>query len=245
VIYLVHYEQVAQLPMPGDGVPERQSLPIEGTLAGQAFRRVEMVTSPDTGRTRVWAPVLDGVERLGVAESVFPEPPGEGLLDQVHPFVALVAELIVTNDAYTDAFAKLRRRKRMTLAGEMQWELLPPLTFGTRRVVITGGLEPAYEVGGDSFDYQVTGDIADLLVIDAVGHGLPAAVLASVAISAYRYGRRKSLEVPDLAAEVNAAVADQPRPALRPASSSASNGWPTTSAPRWPPATRRRRRCDG
>ncbi|MGY1838415.1 MULTISPECIES: PP2C family protein-serine/threonine phosphatase [unclassified Modestobacter] len=209
VIYLVDYEQVTLLPLPGNGVPERQSLPVEGTLAGRAFRRVELLTRPATGGTHLWVPVLDGLERLGVAEFVFTDPPGEELLEEVRAFVALVAELVVTNDAYSDLFAKLRRRKTLSLAAEMQWELLPPMTFGTRRVVITGGLEPAYDVGGDSFDYQVTGDTADLLVLDAVGHGLPAAVLASVAISAYRHGRRNSLELPDLAAEVNTAIADQ------------------------------------
>jgi serine phosphatase RsbU (regulator of sigma subunit) len=106
-------------------------------------------------------------------------------------------------------FSRLRRRKTLSLAAEMQWELLPPPTFGTERVVITGGLEPAYDVGGDSFDYAVNGDTADLLVIDSVGHGLPAAVLASVAISAYRHARRNMLDLPEIAAEVNAAVAGQ------------------------------------
>jgi serine phosphatase RsbU (regulator of sigma subunit) len=97
----------------------------------------------------------------------------------------------------------------MSLAAEMQWELLPPQTFGTPRVVITGGLEPAYDVGGDSFDYQVTGDTADLLVIDSVGHGLPAALLASVAVSAYRHARRDGLDLPGMAAAVDAAIAGQ------------------------------------
>src|SRR3712207_9333854 len=91
--------------------------------------------------------------------------------------MSLVAELVVAKDAYSDVFSRLRRRKTLSLAAEMQWELLPPPTFGTERVVITGGLEPAYDVGGDSFDYAVNGDTADLLVIDSVGHGLPAAVL--------------------------------------------------------------------
>jgi hypothetical protein len=63
----------------------------------------------------------------------------------------------------------LRRCKTRTLAAEIQWELLPPLTFSTDRVVITGGLEPAYDIGGDSFDYAVNAATADLLVIDAVG----------------------------------------------------------------------------
>jgi hypothetical protein len=44
----------------------------------------------------------------------------------------------------------------MSPATEMQWQLLPPLTFVTPQVVIAGLLEPAYEVAGDAFDYAST-----------------------------------------------------------------------------------------
>jgi len=39
VLYLTDYAQGTLLPLPGTGVPERQQLPIEGTMAGRAFRR--------------------------------------------------------------------------------------------------------------------------------------------------------------------------------------------------------------
>ncbi|WP_233498860.1 PP2C family protein-serine/threonine phosphatase [Blastococcus sp. TF02A-26] len=210
VLYLADYEQATLLPLPGAGVPERQELPIEGTMAGRAFRRVEMVNSTATqGSHRLWVPLLDGVERLGVAELELPAPPSPDLEHDLRVFVTLVAELIVVNDAYSDVFSRLRRRKTLSLAAEMQWELLPPLSFGTERLVITGGLEPAYDIGGDSFDYAVNGSTADLLVIDAVGHGLPATVLASVAVGAYRHARRNALDLPDIAAEINTAIAGQ------------------------------------
>ncbi|MFW3171641.1 PP2C family protein-serine/threonine phosphatase [Geodermatophilus sp. CPCC 206100] len=209
VLYLADYEQLTLLPLPGTGVPGRQQLPIEGTLAGRAFRRVEVIAGPADGGTRLWIPLLNGVERLGVVEMTLPEAPGQELVDRIRAYVTLVAELVVVNDAYSDVFSRLRRRKTLSLAAEMQWELLPPLTFGTERVVITGGLEPAYEVGGDSFDYAVNGDTVDLLVIDAVGHGLPAAVLASVAISAYRHARRSMLDLPDIAVAIDAALKSQ------------------------------------
>ncbi len=209
VLYLADYEQVTLLPLPGEGVPERQELPIEGTLAGRAFRRVEVVASPGGGHARVWLPLLNGVGRLGVVEMGLPAVPDEELSGRIRAYVSLIAELVVVNDAYSDVFARRRRRRTLSLAAEMQWELLPPLTFGTERVVITGGLKPAYAVGGDSFDYAVNGDIADLLVIDAVGHGLPAAVLASVAISAYRHARRNMLDLPDMAAEIDTALKTQ------------------------------------
>jgi hypothetical protein len=73
----------------------------------------------------------------------------------------------------TDSYSLARRRQPMSLAAEMQWQLLPPLTFVTSRVVIAGLLEPAYEVAGDAFDYALNGDIAHLAVIDPVGHDRP------------------------------------------------------------------------
>src|SRR3954451_9763608 len=203
VIYLADYEQATLLPLPGAGVPQRQELAIEATMAGRAFRRVEVVTSSTTGSShRLWGPLIDGVERLGVVELVLPAEPTPDLQQDLLALISLVAELVVTKDAYGDVLTRLRRRQGFILATEIQWGLLPPLTFGTERMVITGGLEPAYDIGGDTFDYAVNGSTADLLVIDSVGHGLPATVLAGVAIGAYRHARRN-------AAEVNAAIAAQ------------------------------------
>ncbi|MFL6063090.1 MAG: PP2C family protein-serine/threonine phosphatase [Friedmanniella sp.] len=210
VLYLADYEQATLVPLPGAGVPERQELAIEATLAGRAFRRVEVVTSSATaGLHRLWLPLLDGVERLGVVELVLPAEPDAELQEDFRALMSLVAELVVTHGAYGDVFTRLRRRRTFSLAAEIQWELLPPLTFGTERIVITGGLEPAYDIGGDTFDYAVNGDTADLLILDSVGHGLPAAVLASVAVGAYRHARRTMLDLPDIAQQVNDAIAGQ------------------------------------
>jgi serine phosphatase RsbU (regulator of sigma subunit) len=153
--------------------------------------------------------LLDGVERLGVVEFVLSREPTQSVEDDLLALVSLVAELVVVNDAYSDVFARARRRKSLSLAAEIQWDLLPPLTFGAPRVVITGGLEPAYEVGGDTFDYAVNGNHADLMVLDSVGHGLNAAVLASVAVGAYRHARRNLLDLPEIATAISDAISEQ------------------------------------
>jgi serine phosphatase RsbU (regulator of sigma subunit) len=124
-------------------------------------------------------------------------------------YASLIAELSVTRDAYSDVFARLRRSRPMTVAAEMQWDLLPPLTFATDRIVITGALEPSYEIGGDTFDYAVNAGTAELLVLDAVGHGLPAALLAATAVSAYRNARREGRSLPGAAALVDGVIAEQ------------------------------------
>jgi hypothetical protein len=75
-------------------VPERRELPIEGTMAGRAFRRVEVVTSTSTvGTHRLWVPLLDGVERLGVAELDLPAAHSRKLERDLRVFVGLIAEL--------------------------------------------------------------------------------------------------------------------------------------------------------
>src|SRR3954468_24929255 len=51
--------------------------------------------------------------------------------------------------------------------------------------------------------------MVDLLVIDSVGQGVPAAGLARVAIGAYRYARRNMLDLPEVAVEIDAAIAGQ------------------------------------
>ena len=210
VLYLADYEQATLVPLPGAGVPERQELAIEATMAGRAFRRVEVVTSAAPGGWhRRWLPLLDGVERLGVVELVLPAEPDTDRQEDLRALISLVAELIVVHGAYGDVFTRARRRKTFSLAAEIQWGLLPPLTFGTERVVITGGLEPAYDIGGDTFDYAVNGDTADLLILDSVGHGLPAAVLAGVAAGAYRHARRTMADLPEIAQQVNDAITGQ------------------------------------
>jgi hypothetical protein len=120
VLYLADYQQATLLPLTGAGVPGRQELPIEGTLAGRAFRRVQAVDSTADGRHHLWVPLLDGVERLGVAELVFPGQPSADDRRQVGALVTLAAELLVVKDSYSDLFARLRRRKTLTLAAEIQ-----------------------------------------------------------------------------------------------------------------------------
>ena len=78
----------------------------------------------------------------------------------------------------------------MSVAAEIQWSLLPPAGMTVPQVEVAGILEPAYKVAGDSFDYALNDDLLHLAMIDAMGHGLDAATMATVAIGAYRHARR-------------------------------------------------------
>ncbi|MCU1675166.1 MAG: protein serine/threonine phosphatase [Frankiales bacterium] len=211
-LYLADYEQRILSPLPAvAGELERDPVTVEGSLAGRAFQRVECVES-DAGNAlrRLWVPLLDGVERLGVAEFIVPgtAPLPEEERRVYRQFAHLVAELVLSNSQYTDTYEWGRRRQPMTLQAEMQHNLLPPLTFGTTRVVVSGLLAPAYEVGGDAFDYALNGNIAHVAVFDAVGHGLHASLLANLAVACYRNSRRAGLPLAQTAAEIDRALAD-------------------------------------
>ena len=205
-IYLVDYEQTVLVPMP-DGT-DRTELEIDSTLAGRAFAAIAVQEADTESGRRLWLPLLDGAERLGVLGLTLPSV-DDGLRVRCSWLATLVAELLMTKGLYTDSYFLTRRRQSMGLAAEMQWQLLPPLTFVTPRVVIAGLLEPAYEVAGDAFDYALNGDTAHLAVLDPVGHDLTASVLAAVAVGSYRHSRRAGLGLADTYAAVDQVIATQ------------------------------------
>jgi Stage II sporulation protein E (SpoIIE) len=207
VLYLVDYEQTTLVPVPTSRL-DRPVLRIDGTLGGRAFvdtTAYETDAGPRPGR-RVWLPLIDGTERLGVMEIVLPGPVTDPLLSYCERYTHLAAQLVVGKSLYGDIFERLRRTRPMTVAAELQWTLLPPLVFATRGLVVAGALEPCYTVGGDSFDYAVDDSAAHLAVFDAMGHGLTAATTAAVSVSAYRNSRRQLFDLPGTYAAVDAAL---------------------------------------
>jgi serine phosphatase RsbU (regulator of sigma subunit) len=209
VLWLVDYEQTTLRPVVEQVGEQHPGLSIDGSVGGKAFRTVETVDTEAVGGRRLWVPLLDGVERLGVLELGLPGQRGrldDELRDALESLTHLVAELLVSNGAYTDYYEWFRRRAAMSLPAEMQHRLLPPLTFGTDRLVLSGLLAPAYEVGGDAFDYALNGNIAHVAVFDAVGHGLQASLLANLAVSCYRNSRRAGLDLAHTAAAIDAAL---------------------------------------
>ncbi len=102
----------------------------------------------------------------------------------------LLGYVIAEARRYTDRFERVRRRRDLQLPAEIQWELLPVLAYRDRTLSIAGNLEPAYEIGGDSFDYAVDRGFVTTTVNDAMGHGLRAALMASLTVSTQRNIRR-------------------------------------------------------
>jgi serine phosphatase RsbU (regulator of sigma subunit) len=174
-------------------------------MAGRAFTSSTVVAAEHEDGWHVWVPVSEQSNRLGVLALTLPR-----WDDQIEFLVTelglAAAPLLLASAQYTDLPHLMRRRRDMDLAAEMQWSLLPPLSFAAAGMTVAGLLEPAYNVGGDCFDYAFNAGILDLAILDAVGHGLNSAVLAALLVGAYRHSRRAGMDLADLATNIDAAA---------------------------------------
>ncbi len=196
-ILLQDYEQLVLTPLPGHNLTVGEPESIDDSPAGTAFLRASPVEQPQADGIRMFLPLLDGSDQVGVLALTLDtvDDDDRRLLRRL---AGLVADMLVTKSNYTDQFFQARRRESMSVAAEIQWSLLPPLTMLTPQVAVAGILEPAYNIEGDSFDYALNDDILHVAIIDAMGHGLDAAVLATVAIGAYRHARRADVGLAEL-----------------------------------------------
>jgi hypothetical protein len=208
-VYLADLQQRQLEPLPAPDGRNTDSLAIDSTLAGYAFRTVTIQhVSAGSGGYRVWVPLVDGTERLGVL-SLLASDIGEAMLDRCRALASLAGLMIVAKSGYSDTYARVRRSGKMAVQAELIWGFLVPRTFATDRVLVAATLEPAYEAGGDAFDYSVLGDHLYVSIFDALGHDLAAGLLASVGVASCRSTRRAGGTLPDVVRRADNAIAGQ------------------------------------
>ena len=184
---------------------------IEGSAHGEVYRTGRVGWTEVKGDPAVLAPVVARSERLGVLEVRIPKP-GDAVAEQVAEALGLLlGYLVICGDRWTDEFTVARRRERMKLAAEMQWNLLPMAALSTDRIAVAGALEPAYEIGGDGFDYSCGPRTLTAAIFDSMGHGLDAARVGSLAVSAFRNARRAGHDLQTQARFVHEAIAESTR----------------------------------
>jgi serine phosphatase RsbU (regulator of sigma subunit) len=212
VLFVVDYEQetlrrvALATELLADGPEE---VKIVGTMAGRAFQLQEVVTSQGDDGWTAWSPVRERAERIGVLEIRFDTLPPDAIT-LCEDLGRLVGHLARTANQYTDALELSRRRAPMSLAAEIQWNLLlPPLAFRSPDVAVAGILEPAYEVAGDAFDYSLNGEILTFAMLDAMGHGLTSALASALSLSGLRYGRLRGMDLSEIAREIDEALIAQ------------------------------------
>jgi serine phosphatase RsbU (regulator of sigma subunit) len=208
VVYLVDFEQRELMPVPDRAAhakaPEPQ--PVASSPAGRCFTEQRVVIAQADDGIRVWAPIVEGSDRTGVLAVTMRES-GEMTQDDCQDLAHFAGYLIATLARTTDLYNLYRRRHSMTLAASIQWDLLPPLSLSSPQLITAGALEPAYHVGGDSFDYALNENSFHLAIVDAAGHGIGAALVSVLAVGSYRHDRREGLRVVDIHANLDEVIA--------------------------------------
>src|SRR5207342_351870 len=148
------------------------------------------------GGARVFAPVTSRGEAVGVLELGLEDFPVEQTVADVALAAHFLAYVVIANRRYTDLFEWGQRSVPLSLEAELQHRLLPAsYTCEGGQFTLAGWLEPAGDVGGDTFDFSVERDTLHLSITDAMGHTLNAAVLATVFVGALRNARRRGVNL--------------------------------------------------
>jgi hypothetical protein len=173
--------------------------PAPGAAAWRCFD-LQATTADGDG---VCVPVTTRGERLGVLYLA----PAEKLggLDPSDLGTALAHELASVQDR-TDRYLVGARARRLTLAAEMQWELLPGRSCEAPEFSLAGQLEPAYAVRGDCFDWSLNVGRLSVTVLNGMGEGVTAASLSTLATHAMRNARRAGLPLVEQATLADDAV---------------------------------------
>ncbi|MFH8796593.1 PP2C family protein-serine/threonine phosphatase [Streptomyces sp. NPDC017941] len=193
-----------------------ERIPVHASAPGRAFGAQEPYAEDgvagDTGAVVVHLPVTVRGDRLGVLSVTLP---AEVYSPRTLRELTLIAEAlgheIVVAERDTDLYVQARRVERLTLAAEMQWQLLPGRSCSRREYDLGGHLEPAYAVFGDNFDWSTSADHLTLTVSNGMGQGISAALLTSLTVHALRNARRAGLGLADQACLADQAVYGQYR----------------------------------
>jgi hypothetical protein len=219
-IYLADLQQRYLHPLPSSAAQSPPALAIDSTLAGRAFQTITIhhaSTGTDIGIDgagaggelfRLWVPLADGTERLGVMQLIVDDV-REAMLDRCRALASLAGLIVASKSVYSDTYAHVRRSRELALQAEMVWAFMAPQTFATKQVIVAAALEPAYEVGGDAFDYSLLGDRLHVSLFDAAGHDLAAGLIASVAMASCRNARRSGGDLRAIVARADHAIASQ------------------------------------
>jgi serine phosphatase RsbU (regulator of sigma subunit) len=195
------------------GAEQAETVPLAGTRYEQVLRTQQADVEPSGNGARMIAPVTDRGDAIGLLELHLPRYPSADEIVDICSAAHALAYVIIAARRHTDVFEWGQRSTPFALAAEIQRRLLPPsYTCEAGQFTLAGWLEPAASVGGDTFDYTLERGVLQLSITDAVGHQVPAALVATLLVGALRNGRRRGLDLAAQARYANDALAENAAP---------------------------------
>ncbi|MEV0581075.1 GAF domain-containing SpoIIE family protein phosphatase [Streptomyces sp. NPDC050392] len=160
---------------------------------------------------RVLAPVTNRGDTIGVLE-LFLDVVTEDVLEQVEEAAHALAYIIVTDRRFTDLYHWGNRTTAVSLAAEIQRQLLPSApSCEAAEFALAGALVPASDIAGDTYDYSLDSNALHLSVTDAMGHDVNASLIATLVVNASRGARRAGADLAEQARQMHQALLDHGR----------------------------------
>ena len=184
-------------------------VPLHDSVHGRALSEQELQRIDEDGGTWLLAPVTSRGEAVGVLELRVPGAADEQTMADVSAAAHALAYIVIANRRYTDLFEWGQRTVPLSLAAEIQHRLLPgAYTCEGGQFTLAAWLEPAGEVGGDTFDFALDRDALWFSMTDAMGHTVNAALLATLLVGSVRNGRRRGAGLSEQASLADTALAE-------------------------------------
>jgi serine phosphatase RsbU (regulator of sigma subunit) len=185
-------------------------VPLAGTPHGRALAAQDVEVIAEDRGARLFAPVTSRGEAVGVLELGLESFPVEQTVLDVALAAHFLAYVVIANRRYTDLFEWGQRSVPLSLAAEIQHRLLPgSFTCEAGQFTLAAWLQPAGEIGGDTFDFSLDRGALHVSMTDAMGHTMDAALLATVLVGGLRNARRRGVELAEQARLANDALAEQ------------------------------------
>jgi serine phosphatase RsbU (regulator of sigma subunit) len=186
-------------------------LPFDGGPEEQAIRtqQVQVVNPGGGGQWRVLAPVTERGEAIGLLELTLPTRPDEAALPVIARVAHVLAFVVIANRRHTDLYEWGQRTRPLSLSAEIQHRLLPgPQTCEAGSFTLAGWLEPSADIAGDTFDFSLARDLLHLSLTDAMGHGVAAALAATLCVGGLRNARNAGASLLEQVTSTNQALVD-------------------------------------
>lgn len=193
--------------LPFDGGPEEQTVRSQNVKVLPPGRT--RADADPSDQWRVLAPVTERGEVIGLLEMFVPDEPNPETVQEIARLAHLLAFVIIANRRHTDLYEWGQRTRPLSLSAEIQHGLLPgPQTCEAGAFTLAGWLEPAATIAGDTLDFSLARDALHLSITDAMGHGVAAALTATLCLGSLRNSRNEGASLLEQVAITNKAMAE-------------------------------------
>jgi serine phosphatase RsbU (regulator of sigma subunit) len=128
-------------------------------------------------------------------------------MDAAYTFLAMMLGYrLFLSFITTEGITHVAMQTELSFAHAIQNTLVPPISYGARRLEVFGCTVPSAKVGGDLVDLVAEGDRMLVYLADVSGHGISAGILMGMLKTAVRQAWLAQPPLPALLESVNAVL---------------------------------------